>query len=560
MNTNIDVPEKMLAWQLFGAGMETFGENEKPSLIPVPEYSDDQLLMKVESIGLCFSDVKLIRAGEEHPRVIVDDLKKEPVIPGHEAVLSVVGVGANLTDKFKIGERFIIQADIFVKGKGLAYGYAINGGMAQYSVMTEPILNGDDGCYLLKITDKLTVSEAALIEPWTCVIAAYRINFRTEIKNGGLMRIVGDGQPSDKLIANLISKKTAPERIVTSNVDSALKSEIELLAEEYNIKLETNDDCNEPADDLIVVGDHTVEKIETLSRELTMFGVFCLTGNYDDLEADIDVGSIHYKGWRYVGTKSNDVAEAYKNNTRKTIKKDGCVWLPGGAGAMGQMHTQLALEMDNGPRKVVVTDMDDNRLEKLKLHLKGKADDKGIEFITLNPKNFENENDFNAKLYELSEGGFEDIIMLVPVPAVLAGAAKMLGEDGLMNIFAGIPAGKSAIVNMGKIVSQGQRFIGSSGSSMDDIRHTLELTESGKLAPVYALAAVGGMNSLKEGMQALIDAKFAGKTVVFPHAVELPLTAVVDIESICEGSASTLENGEILTKETEKMIRDKWEK
>ncbi|MCK5851987.1 alcohol dehydrogenase catalytic domain-containing protein [bacterium] len=559
MNTKIDVPEKMLAWQLFGAGMNTFGENEKPSLIPVPDYSDDQLLMKVEAIGLCFSDVKLIRAGEEHPRVIVDDLKKEPVIPGHEAVLSVVGIGANLADKFEIGERFIIQADIFVNGKGLAYGYAINGGMAQYSVMTEPILNGDDGCYLLKITDNLTVSEAALIEPWTCVIAAYRINFRTEIKNGGLMRIVGDGQPSNKLIANLISKNNVPERIVISNIDSKLKNEIELLAAEYNVNVENDDNCDEPADDLIVVGDHTVERIETLSRQLTMYGVFCLAGDYDSLEADIDVGSIHYKAWRYVGTKSNDVADAYKNNTRKTIKKDGCVWLPGGAGAMGQMHTQLALEMDDGPKKVVVTDMDDNRLEKLKLHLKGKADAKGIEFITLNPKNFENEDAFNSKLYELSEGGFEDIVMLVPVPAVLAGAAKMLGEDGLMNIFAGIPAGKSATVNIGKVVSRGQRFIGSSGSSMDDIRHTLELTETGKLAPVYALAAVGGMDSLKEGMQALIDAKFAGKTVVYPHAVDLPLTTVVDIESVCEGSAATLENGEILTKETEKMIRDKWE-
>jgi len=215
--------------------------------------------------------------------------------------------------------------------------------------------------------------------------------------------------------------------------------------------------------------------------------------------------------------------------------------------------------MDDGPKKVVVTDMDDNRLEKLKDHLKGKADAKGIEFVTLNPKSFESEDAFNAKLYELSDGGFDDIIMLVPVPVVLAGAAKMLGEGGLMNIFAGIPAGKSATVNIGKIVSQGQRFIGSSGSSMDDIRHTLELTETGKLAPVYALAAIGGMNSLKEGMQALIDAKFAGKTVVYPHAVELPLTAVVDADSVCEGAAATLENGEILTKETEKMIRDKWE-
>jgi len=262
MNTENNIPEKMLAWQLFGAGMENFGENEKPSLIPVPKFSPDQLLMKVEAIGLCFSDVKLIRAGEEHPRVIVDDLKKEPVIPGHEAVLSIVGVGENLKNKFKIGERFIIQADIFFHGKGLAYGYAINGGMAQYSLMTEPILNGDDGCYLLKISDNLTAAEAALIEPWTCVIAAYRIKFRSEIKNSGLMRIVGDGEPSNKSIKNLISQDNKPEKIIVSNIAGNIKNEIDELAAQFGISVETDDNCELPADDLIAVGSFPTDKIE----------------------------------------------------------------------------------------------------------------------------------------------------------------------------------------------------------------------------------------------------------------------------------------------------------
>ena len=102
-----------------------------------------------------------------------------------------------------------------------------------------------------------------------------------------------------------------------------------------------------------------------------------------------------------------------------------------------------------------------------------------------------------------------------------------------MNVFAGIPARKSARVNIGKIVSQGHRFIASSGSSMDDIKYTLELTETGKLSPVYALAAIGGMNSLKEGMQALIDARFPGKTVVYPHSVDMPLTLVNECDNLC---------------------------
>ena len=52
----------MLAWQLFGAGMENFGKDDAPSVIGIPEYNDDEILMKVEAIGLCFSDCKLIKA------------------------------------------------------------------------------------------------------------------------------------------------------------------------------------------------------------------------------------------------------------------------------------------------------------------------------------------------------------------------------------------------------------------------------------------------------------------------------------------------------------------
>ena len=79
------VPEKMLAWRLYGEGMENFGDGDQPCELPVPEIRDDELLVRIDAIGLCFSDVKLIRAGEAHPRVISKDLRHDPVIPGHEA-------------------------------------------------------------------------------------------------------------------------------------------------------------------------------------------------------------------------------------------------------------------------------------------------------------------------------------------------------------------------------------------------------------------------------------------------------------------------------------------
>ena len=176
--SNVSIPEKMLAWPLFGAGMENFGVNDCPCTIPVPEIGPDELLVRIDAIGLCFSDVKLIRAGEAHPRVISKDLKKDPVIPGHEAVMTVVKVGDKVADKFDVGQRFIIQADVYVNGRGFAYGYAINGGMEQYSVIDQRILNGDEGCYLLPISDDMPSAVAALLEPWTCVQASYMIEIR----------------------------------------------------------------------------------------------------------------------------------------------------------------------------------------------------------------------------------------------------------------------------------------------------------------------------------------------------------------------------------------------
>ena len=187
------IPEKMLAWRLYGEGMENFGDNDRPCEVPVPEIRDDELLVRIDAIGLCFSDVKLIRAGEAHPRVISKNLRKDPIIPGHEAVMTVVKVGSKLTGKFHVGQRYIIQADIYVNGKGFAYGYAIDGGMAQYSVLDQRVLNGDEGCYLLPISDSMPSAVAALLEPWTCVQASYMIeNRRAPLSGGRVLVAAGD--------------------------------------------------------------------------------------------------------------------------------------------------------------------------------------------------------------------------------------------------------------------------------------------------------------------------------------------------------------------------------
>lgn len=548
------VPKTMSAWPLFGAGMDKFGRNDQVCEVPVPEPSDDELLVRIDAIGLCFSDVKLIRAGEEHPRVISENLETDPVIPGHEAVMTVVKVGKNVSDKFKCGERFIIQADIYVNGKGFAYGYAIDGGMAQYSILDQRVLNGDEGCYLLPLKDDTPSAVAALMEPWTCVQASYMIENRREPKKSGKVLLVAEKGDKQIYSVGAALKAAAPSEVSALGLsDSAVKA----LSDELNVKINVLSGLPEAGFDdifLCACGRELAEKAGKLGKR---GAVISLIGEYPDEDWSFDVGSIHYEGWFYQGAAGTCLSDAYGRNVRSKWKKGGSCWLPGGAGAMGQMHTQMAVEAADGPGRILVSDMDDARIANVTSLLADTVAKRGIEFKTVNPGKI-SQDEFEKILKDFAPDGFDDVIMLVPVVPVLNGSAKMLGKDGLMNIFAGIPAGKEGEMNVRAIANNGVRYIGSSGSKTAHLRYTLERAESGALQPVTALAAIGGMKSLKEGLQAVIDAKFPGKTVIFPNCPDMPLTPVNKIAGLAEGLEATLDNNGFYTLSTEQELLKKY--
>ncbi len=551
--SDVAIPEKMMAWPLFGAGMENFGCNDQPCLVPVPEIKDDELLVKIDAIGLCFSDVKLIRAGQEHPRVISKDLKSDPVIPGHEAVMSVVRVGSKLADRFKVGQRFIIQADIYVNGRGFAYGYAINGGMAQYSVLDQRVLNGDEGCYLLPISDEMPSAVAALLEPWTCVQASYMIGNRTAPKQGGKVLIAaGDDGVYE---AGALLRAAAPAEVTGFGLSPAA---VKALEAELGVAIRMVEDValDEKFDDVFLCN-LTGPLAEVAAKLGERGGVTSFIGDYKGVSGLFDVGRIHYEGFFYQGATGNNLSAAYNRNVRSKVKAGGTCWLPGGAGAMGQMHTQLAVENPDGPSRILVTDMDSARIANVERLLADAIKKRNIEFKAVNPSGLSAE-EFDHLLKEFAPDGFDDIIMLVPVVPVLTHAAGYLGQDGLMNIFAGIPAGKEGELSIDGIVNRNQRYIGSSGSRTEHLRHTLHLAEQGALKPVTALAAIGGMKALKQGIEAVMNAKFPGKTVILPNCPDMPLVPIRELGSLSPEIAASFDEGGFYTVATEAAVNAKY--
>ena len=546
--------DKMLCWPLFGVGFDKLGRNREPCLWDVPTPAADELLVRIDAIGLCFSDVKLIRAGEQHPRVFSENLETDPVIPGHEAVMTVVEAGDQVSDQYPVGSRYIIQADIWVDGVNIAYGYAINGGMAQYSLIDQRVLSGDEGCYLLPLSESVPAAAAALIEPWTCVLASYMIEHRTEPKGGGRMLVAMEPGNTNNYRFGNAACAAAPTAVDCLNVNPATVASLRQAFPDAALQHLQSAPGEADYDDIVICDVRTQSMAEALAKLGAKDALVSFVGDYTDATWSFDVGSIHYQGWFYQGARGCDIAAAYGRNVRTKLRKGGSCWLLGGAGAMGQMHTQLAVEDPDGPARILVTDLDSDRIAKMMSLLQPRINERGIEVQTMNPRDFASDDDFMQAVGEFAPGGFDDVVMLVPVPAVLTGAMPALGSDGLMNIFAGIPAGKEALLSVSDIVDKGARYVGSSGSRTHHLQHALELVESGKLNTTPALAAIGGMRALWEGINAVADARFPGKTVILPACEDMPLAAVEALEELAPGIEATFTPEGFYSLQTEEAL------
>jgi len=101
MSETTNLPTSSLGWNLYGAGFENLGRDGKPEVLPVAAPGPDQLLVRVDCVSLCFSDLKVLTAGDQHPKLVGRDLTTNPTRLGHEASVTVIAAGAKLADRYK---------------------------------------------------------------------------------------------------------------------------------------------------------------------------------------------------------------------------------------------------------------------------------------------------------------------------------------------------------------------------------------------------------------------------------------------------------------------------
>ncbi|MEM8707260.1 MAG: alcohol dehydrogenase catalytic domain-containing protein [Actinomycetota bacterium] len=548
------VPTSNLGWNTYGMGLDAVGRDGAPEPIAVPDMAPDQMLVRVDAVGLCFSDVKLIRLGGDHPKLYGRDLSVEPTRLGHEASVTVIAVGDELADTYSPGERLAIQPDIHVDGVSTAYGYTIPGGLIQYHLIGSEVLEGDEGAYVIPVTDELGYASAALSEPWACVEAAYTQRRRLDPLDGGTRWVIAD--PVNDTAYDFGGSLSAAGSIVVTGASESMQAQITAAAGDVAVNFE---DEIAPADvaafgarhtgqtgfdDIIMLAPTSAVLVTEVAKLIAFRGTMNLVGTEPlDGDPDIDFGRLHYHYTAYVGTDSPAIETAYgEDRNRADLRPGGVAAFVGAAGPMGQMHIQRSIEMADGPDTLVCIDPDKDRMAVLVSTLQPLADAKGKTMVIVDPT----ADDARSVIDGLTDGrGADDVVVSVPVAPVMADAGRLMATDGMLVFFAGIANGTFGPLDMSQVYLSNAQFTGTSGSSVADQASVLAKAMEGSLSPSLNLAAIGGIEAGRDGIQAVMEGRFAGKVLIFPQVTGVPLTGLGELADVVPDVAAELgPNGE----------------
>jgi len=189
------IPATMKAWVL--------GDPEELVLVekPVPQPGPAEVLVRVDAIAVCATDIEIIRHGV--PAMVDGGLPfNRGFTPGHEYMGTVVRLGASV-DEFEIGDRIAVEVHAgcgrcqrcregmytaclnygYSKKGHRANGFSTDGGFAEYAVNSVNTM--------VHVPDDMTDEEATLVV--TAGTAMYGLDVMAGIIAGEGVVVIGPG-------------------------------------------------------------------------------------------------------------------------------------------------------------------------------------------------------------------------------------------------------------------------------------------------------------------------------------------------------------------------------
>ena len=183
--------------------------------VPMPEVSEDQVLIKIINIGICGSDIHVYHG--EHP------FTSYPVTQGHEVSGEIVELGKNVTG-FKVGQKVTIEPQVYCgnchpcrHGKYnlceelKVMGFQTTGTASEYFAV--------DASKVTPIPQEMSFEEGAMIEPLAVAVHAVK---QVGDVTGMDIAVLGAG-PIGNLVAQTAKGMGAAKVMITDISDLRLE-------------------------------------------------------------------------------------------------------------------------------------------------------------------------------------------------------------------------------------------------------------------------------------------------------------------------------------------------
>ncbi|KAF1306118.1 zinc-binding dehydrogenase [Enterococcus saccharolyticus] len=313
-----------------------YGKNDlRLDEFELPEIKEDEILASVVTDSICMSTWKLANQGESHKKV-PDDIATNPIIVGHEFCGEILEIGEKWKNKYSVGERYVVQANLQLPDRPdcPGYSYAYTGGDATYIVISKDVMEQD--CLIPYKGE--TYFEGSLIEPLSCVIGAFEANYhlvegsyehKMGIKPDGNLLIMGGTGPMGLLaIDYALHGPIKPKNIVvTDRNPEKLERAAKLYPSQNDITVTyvnvadvedqvslLRDTVEEQGFDDIFVMVPVPSVVTDGSKLLNSDGClnFFAGPQNKDFFAEVNFYDIHYSFMHYVGTSGGNTEDMRK--------------------------------------------------------------------------------------------------------------------------------------------------------------------------------------------------------------------------------------------------------
>ncbi|HEY6058312.1 MAG TPA: alcohol dehydrogenase catalytic domain-containing protein [Candidatus Limnocylindrales bacterium] len=530
---------------------------------PLPRIGPQQLLVKVEACGICFSDTKLLHAFTSHPRksevlggLSPDELAEItsyvpgelPTVPGHEVACRIVAVGDQVR-RHRIGERCLIQTDyrhLPTAAANAAFGYNFEGGLQEYVLLDERVIiePGTGERFMIPVGEEPSASAVALLEPWACVEASYVYRERRGLLPAGRMAVVADEGHEIAGLDALVGA-SMPSAVSAVVATAGQRGVLDAMGIGAVFAAGIGDLPSLAFDDIVYFGadPDTVERLQESLAPRAML-VLVTAGASFGRPVAVDIGRVHYDLTRWTGTTGQSAADAYA-----AVPEDGDlrpgdrVAVIGAAGPMGLMHVVRALS-GSRPASIAAIDVDDARLEHLAATTGRIARGQGIDVACINSRTMR------------VEPGFDYVALMVPAPPLVGQSLALAARGARINIFAGFGWGTRADVDLDRYVEQRCYLIGTSGSVIGDMKAVLGKLERGELDTNISVDAVTGFAGVADALASVEGRTSRGKIVVYPTVPELGLVRLSEMAERFPAVAAALDDGRWTKAAEEALLRE----